>query len=51
MIINAHIHMCSNRTKYLPIDMALIPLMGSQQGKQKISYGLQQKTAKIKSRR
>ena len=41
MIINAHIHMCSNRTKHLRIDIALIPLMGSLHRKQKCSYGLQ----------
>lgn len=49
MIINAHIHMCSNRTKHLRIDTALIPLKGSLHRKQKISYGLQH--AKIISRR
>jgi hypothetical protein len=49
MIINAHISMCSNRTKHLRIDIALIPLMGSLHRKQKISYGLQH--AKIISRR
>ena len=49
MIINAHIHMCFNRTKHLRIDIALIPLMGSLHRKQKISYGLQD--AKIISRR
>jgi hypothetical protein len=46
---NAHISMCSNRTKYLRIDTALIPLMGSLHRKQKFSYGLQH--AKIISRR
>jgi hypothetical protein len=29
MIINAHIHICSNRAYQLRIEMALIPLMGS----------------------
>jgi hypothetical protein len=41
--------MCSNRTKHLRIDIALIPLMGSLHGKQKFSYGCNK--AKIKSRR
>jgi hypothetical protein len=29
MIINAHIHMCSNRAYQLRIELALIALMGS----------------------
>ena len=43
IIINAHIHMCSNRTKHLHIDTALIPLKGSLQRKQKFSYGCNHK--------
>ena len=39
MIINVHISVCSNRTKHLRIDTALIPLMGSLHRKQKFSYG------------
>jgi hypothetical protein len=47
MIINAHIHMCSSCAYQLRIDMALIPLMGSQHRKQKFSYARTHKLAKI----
>jgi hypothetical protein len=46
MIINAHIHMCSNRAYQLRIEMALVPLMGSYYRKQKISYAWTHKLAK-----
>jgi hypothetical protein len=42
-------NMIINRTKHLRINLALIPLMGSLQGKQKFSYGCNK--ARIKSRR
>jgi hypothetical protein len=46
MIINAHIHMCSNHTYQLRTEMALKPLMGSEHRKQNFSYARTHKLAK-----